>query len=73
MSNPDYYDANLKIIGIRVSELEALRTERDRYREELQWIGRLSGESCVNAGYTLDEIYRAVQTALAGAGERKSQ
>jgi len=42
--------------------------ERDetiaKLREALGWISTLSGETCVHAGHTLDEIYAVAEAAL---------
>lgn len=60
-----------------VGELWNMIEERDetiaRLREALGWISTLSGETCVHAGHTLDEIYAVAQTALAGPEEKESK
>lgn len=53
-------------------ENRQLQADNARLREALGWISTLSGETCVHAGHTLDEIYAVTQTALAGP-EKESE
>jgi hypothetical protein len=57
-----------------VGELWNMIEERDetiaKLREALGWISTLSGETCVHAGHTLDEIYAVAEAALAGPEEK---